>query len=344
MGVLVPRLSTAHMVRLTFHLWSLYRAGTSLRRAFALLDDPAFARPLRSVGREVAARLQHGESLADALTHVEHRVPVVAVNLLIIGDRAGGLEPALAHLHRHYERRLAIQRRAVQIALYPALIVISAYVIRFIQGAILTDLDVDTYIIQQAQRFGWYVGTRIALIAMAARILDQWKVLTPMLDFIAAHAPFIRNVVVPLAFARFFRSLRLMFDSGCHTMTAVETAIRGTSNVALELRLRRALPHVQHGRPVLESLAAEGALPPLVREMLVTGEYAGRSEENLDAAAEYLEAEATTAPRLIGAGIAIVMVAGLLLSLIEGMAELLQVVHAKYLSGLLDAFTPIARF
>lgn len=332
MGLFSPRLSTKHMSRLTFHLWSLYRSGTTLRRAFALLDDRSFPLPLRRVGRQVAHGLEQGETLAQALTHVEHRIPAMAHNLLAVGEQSGGLERVLAFLHTHYERRLSIQRKALAILLYPFLIYVSHHLISFAQGLVMTIEPLDVYVWNYVREMGVYFGTRLAMLVMMLRLLDQWNALVPIVDNITARVPLLRGVFVRLAMARFFRGLRLMLDSGCHVVTALEVAIRGTSNTVLERRLRRAISAVKDGQPMLESMAETGALPEFVRDMLVTGELAGKSEENLEAAAEYLEAEATTTIRLVGAGFGMLVVASFVWGLV-GQGVVLVVTLNTMLTG-----------
>ncbi len=340
MGLFLPRLSTKHMARLSFHLWSLYRGGTPLRRAFALLDDTAFAYPLRQVGREMAARLEQGETLASALDHVERRVPVMARNLLAIGEQAGGLERILDQLHRHYEKRLELQRKAIQLLTYPLLLVISFYIIEFVKGAVMTNQDLDEYVWQYVKAMTIHWGTQLAFIVMTLRVLDQWGYLKPLVDNITAHVPAIRTVFVPLALARFFRCFRLMLDSGCHVVTALEASIRGTSNSVIERKLSMAIPAVKDGTPVLEAIAARGVFPTLVRNMLVTGEFAGKSEENLEAAADYLEAEATTVFRLLGAGFTILLVVIILASILQGAIVVLTMFFHVYMKGTIMRFAP----
>ena len=337
MGLFLPRLSTKHMSRLTFHLWSLYRGGTSLRRAFELLDDKAFALPLRRVGREVAHYLHQGETLAGAMSHVDDKIPVVARNLITVGELSGGLERALERLHRYYEWRLTIQRRILRLVSYPILLFISAYIIEFVKGAVLTNQDIYVYTLEYFQRLAWYLGTRLAVLVMTMRILDQWGYLTPLIDNITARAPGVRGVFVPLALARFFRCLRMMLDSGCHVVTALETALRGASNTVIERQLARAIPAVKDGTPILEAMAATGALPRLVRDMLVTGEFSGRSEENLEAAADYIEAEATTVFRLIGGCVGIFLIAVILLSMFHYAAMVGYAFYNVYIKRILDA-------
>jgi type IV pilus assembly protein PilC len=307
MGLFLPRLSARHMHRLTFHVSSLYRSGVSIRRAFELLADKAFPRPLRCVGGAVAARLGRGETLAQALARERH-VPVMAQNLLAIGEISGGLDCMLEHLHRHYEKRLAIQRKALEIAAYPILLIVAALIIDFLKGAVLTNEAIDVYVTRYFGNLAWFLGSRLAVTVMLLRILDQWGYLKPIVDNITARVWPINPVFVPLALARFFRSLQLMLDSGAHVVTALELAVPGASNGVIERKLASAIPAVQAGTPILEAVAAKGVLPELVRSMLLTGERAGKTEENLSAAADFLEAEALTVLRLYKAGLAMLFI------------------------------------
>jgi len=75
----------------------------------------------------------------------------------------------------------------------------------------------------------------------------------------------------------------------------VPLAAEATGNEAIADHLRRSVPRIQQGTPLSEVLETSRHVPPMVVQMVRTGEQTGQIDSMLDKVADYFEQEADTA-------------------------------------------------
>ena len=86
-------------------------------------SGPAVFRP---VAERMAARLEEGESMSDALRPEAWRFPLLFVELIAVGEQAGRLPVVFAELEKHYEEVLTAQRQFLTALVWPGIMYFGA--------------------------------------------------------------------------------------------------------------------------------------------------------------------------------------------------------------------------
>ncbi len=107
------------------------------------------------------------------------------------------------------------------------------------------------------------------------------------------HALFMARAALRLPFhslyyARFTRSLGVLLEGGLPMLRALDISSRATGNVWLQQRVKEAAVRVSEGARLSAALVG---FPPVLHQLLVTGEGSGRLTEVLRKAAEAYEAD-----------------------------------------------------
>jgi type II secretory pathway component PulF len=124
-----------------------------------------------------------------------------------------------------------------------------------------------------------------------ARILLQVEPLREAYDSLKLMVPGIGGLVRQLAMARFSRAMAALYAAGVSLPRAIAVAALAADNDYLTKRLRGAIREVEHGQSISEAFRRTGVMPPLVLDMLRTGESTGNVDSMMDKVAEYYEQE-----------------------------------------------------
>jgi len=85
-----------------------------------------------------------------------------------------------------------------------------------------------------------------------------------------------------------------MYGAGVTMGAAVRVAGQASGSRLIASAVERAMDRVERGEPLSSALSSAGVLPPLVLDMLRTGEQTGNLDTMMTKAADHLEGEAET--------------------------------------------------
>lgn len=334
LGVFSPKLSTKRMAHLSQMLLMMTKGGIPIVRALTLLQEEAHGRPYRKLLPPIIDALQRGETLATALRTQSKYLPDLFVEMMIAGDISGKHEAVLEEVARHYAQVLEIQRLYLRGAMYPILLLITAFVIiPYVRGLLFTKHSVEWYSVLFLWGLVRQHGPVVFVIWVLARLGLLRRITDPVLSRMWVIAKFWRR----FALARFCRCMAILLDAGLGLRQAIERSAAVTTHPQLKRALCKAVPMVQQGVPLDEALNATGILPEMVSNMVHIGEASGRAEEMFGKCADYLYAEAIHPVQTIGIGLEAYLILLIfclwVLSLILGMA-------VRALFEMLAAFWP----
>jgi type II secretory pathway component PulF len=239
-------------------------------------------------GAAVAARVQEGSALSEALRLHADRIPAEDVALIEAGETTGNLDRTLDRLADRHEARRSARRRFVTEALYPLLL--------FHLAAFLTPLP--PAVAKDGRVFGptWWKTTLAILVpAYVLAGIAFWVNRT------VRGRALVRRVVdyVP-GFGHAARRRRRA-DLAEVTGAAYEAGVRLDRAVALggraigDERVEKAAREVGRGQTLRDALALAGALPGPLLARIAIGEESGELGKVL---AEVAREEAEAADHL----------------------------------------------
>ncbi|MCX7428372.1 MAG: type II secretion system F family protein [Planctomycetia bacterium] len=274
--------------------------GPGLRALAAELGHGRVARAVR----RIAAALDAGATIEDALDAEGTRFPPHVRGLILAGARSGRLGEVLedfVDLERH---RIELRRRIRLILAYPALLMAIMVALCVLLGlfvippfeSIFRDFDTDLPPITQfvLWLFGtpmWYLlGGHLLLFAS---LYTLWALPGPVwVKQLCNMAP----VVGPLRrwsrLVRFSRLMAILLREEIPLPAALRLTATAMHDANLALGCRRAASDVEAGRPLSESLAVQWQFPDSMIPMIAWGQRNGTLAEAFRAVGEMFEGRA----------------------------------------------------
>jgi type II secretory pathway component PulF len=292
------------LLELTRAVAALLNAGLPLARALGAAAHVATG-GIRDATTAVRARVERGESLADALGGYSALFSPLYVGLVRAGERSGDLPGAFARLAEQLERDERLRARLFSLSIYPivlatagtiALCVLAFFVLpRFAEllrgtGATLPRSTAIVLGVAAMLKHAWPV---LAALAVALPLIVPWIRRTEEGRRLAARVllelPVIRDLRRQALGARVTRLVGVLVGGGAPLLAALEQATECLPDPLTRDELIRVRTRVREGVPLHKAFAESGFFHPLLPQLVAVGEESGRLQEFLVKAAEIFE-------------------------------------------------------
>ncbi|MFO7975431.1 MAG: type II secretion system F family protein [Candidatus Hydrogenedentota bacterium] len=302
------KLSDKKMALFTRKLAYAYEGGIPIRRALELMTEESHDRTLASLARDLANAIECGYSLEEALRAQAHVVDDFFVEFVAASERAGRLGEALETLHAWYEEQLAFRRMlSYHFSYYLVLFAVIAFFLYPCIGVFL--LDGSPMLLVHAL-------IRFAFVAVVVYAAARLGVLTLLRRRFSANVWPFSGLTKQLNLSRFCRVLALTYGH----LSIYESWERATESVWDEKarpHLLRVPERVREDATLGQAVFECPALPDMVKEMIITGENTGNTEECFLKASDYLRRDAMHCARVLSLSIGMTIV--ILLMFQEGL-------------------------
>ncbi|MFO0753338.1 MAG: type II secretion system F family protein [Thermodesulfovibrionales bacterium] len=249
---------------------------------------------------DVRERVSGGASLSRALEGYPGIFPEFYRTMVAAGEQSGTLDRILDRLADFLERQAGV-RAKVRIALiYPSFMAgVGCAVLSFLFAFVIpkivrifesskSALPLITQLLivlsNLVIHYWWLLAA--AALAGAAGVREIRKRRRDLIDAVKLRLP--GNLVQSLYYARFARTLGFLLEGGLPLLRALELSAKSVGNVVLESRINGAARRIAEGARLSSSL--EG-FPPVLLQLIATGEKGGKLAEVLDKAADSYEEE-----------------------------------------------------
>ena len=293
-----------HLMFFFRQLETLLAAGMSLSeglRSVASRSRGSMGRILRGA----QSRVQGGGRLSDEMARHPRVFAELQVSLVRAGEESGMLDSMAGRIASYLEYEMSIRRKIAMATFYPFLLIVlliikPAVVAYFTQSpgaawAILTD-SLKTY------------GMALVAFIVLAKLIMQFKSARLVWDTIKIQPPILGMVARKIAMSRFCKALALLYSAGLPVTRAVAIAAEASANVALGNMLKRAIPTLNQGHPLTDSLQRTGAVLPVVLEMMAIGDKTGNYDDVLQKVADYMDDEADATIQKLSIALFVVMI------------------------------------
>ncbi len=300
-------LRPAELALFTRQLATLLLAGVPLGEALGATARQATAPRIKSLLLQVRGKVVAGHSLAVSLGDFPDAFSDLYRAMVRAGEHAGLLGTVLDQLADHIERRQHLQQQVRMALLYPqALLVVALGVIALLMGLVMPDL-IDLF-----QRTGaelplltrgliavsdfvatwwWLLLAAAVAVPLVARELlrePRWRLRR---DALVLRLPLVSRLFVAADTARFAATLSILTTSGVALVDALSIAASVMSNRVLQRRTEQTVVAVQEGGSLAQALDACGFFPPMLTQMVASGESSGTLDKLLQRAAASQERE-----------------------------------------------------
>lgn len=301
------RVTVESFLHFNQQLAALVRAGLPILQAISMLARRQSHPVLRSVLRDVEARIREGTPLSQAFASRSDVFPRLYVAAILAGERSGNLDEMLSRYIAYTKQMVALKRRVRAATAYPifllgALIllvaVMTGFVIprfRIIYEDFGGELPAITQIVLAVgqgvrENLWWSVPALLALF-LGVTLWRRTERGRLTLDALVLKLPIIGPIVRDLAVAQLARSLATLLQGGITLVESFRVASETLTNRVLARTSGVVLRRLQEGHAFAESLEEAGWMPPLAIDIVRVGERAGSLAEMLDELAAFYDAE-----------------------------------------------------
>ncbi len=344
------RLSAKELALFTRQLATLAEVAP-LEEALRTLMRQSEAESARLVVGDVHAGLLEGRRLADAMARQAPSFPPLYRAMVAAGETTGSLTVILARLADLLERQAAVRGKLFAALAYPlvlavvALGVVAALMIFVVPRVVeqFTDVGQQLPFLTRAvialssfaANWWWLIALLIAAAAFTWVSAMRRETFKARVDARLLRFPVIGRLLRDLYAARFARTLATMVASRLPLVEGLRLTVPTIRNAALAGATAGLVDQVRAGGSLSAAMRETGVFPPLLIYMTASGESAGRLEQMLERAADYLEREFDrfTAASMALLEPAIIVVMGACVALII-LAILLPILQLQNLAGL----------
>lgn len=302
-----PTIGIKDICLVTRQMAVLLQSGLPLEETIAATAKQCRRNRLKAVMLKIRSRIVEGQSMAQALN--EH--PKIFNNLyralVNAGEKAGHLDKVLERLADYTESRQVSQQQLKSAMTYPIMLMIVAVLV---VGALMSFVVPKLVSIFENTRTE-LPGLTVALIKSSDFMSTYWLHCLAVLIMLivavqkllanpdrrrVAHAwtlriPFVGEVVRGLETARFASTLSILTQSGVPLVEALNIAQAVFNNMILREISIEIASEVSKGRSFYRALDSSGEFPPMMVQMIASGEASGQLENMLERSATNQERE-----------------------------------------------------
>lgn len=292
---------------ITRQLASLVKSGLPLDEALQATAKQQQKPNNKQIILQVRTKVLEGFSLAKALGEVPGAFDTMYCALVKAGESSGYLAPVLERLAEYTQSNQQIQQRLKMAMIYPlVLLFISITVIVALMAFVVPKL---VSVFQQGERelpaltqfliassdfilnYGHYTLLVLIGLVVGFRRLLRYEARLRRWHEIKLKLPVMGNLIRQINSARFAATLALLSSSGVPLLQALRIAGQVMTNKIMQEACEAVAEDVQEGTSLHRAMENAGFFPPLLVQLVASGEANGTLPEQLENAAQDQERE-----------------------------------------------------
>jgi type IV pilus assembly protein PilC len=302
------RIRQRDVATFAYKFGGMYSAGLPIASCLETLEQQTDNNAFRAVIADVRRHVEAGSSLRAAFEPHRKIFTDFFLGMIDAGESSGRLSQSLEASARYLEKRLELQQKTRAAFVYPlvvglvcslvvtCLLVFVVPVFSQLYKKMHVQLPGPTRMLvtlSVALKYWWWMllpmltglvlGVRRLLAKPSVRIhWDRLKIRIPLLG------PLNRCVLV----SQFVRTFGMLVSVGVPIIEALDTAGRVARNEEISQITADLQQAIRAGRPIAGSLQTHNIFPPMVVQLVASGEEAGILPEMLTKAADLLDKDA----------------------------------------------------
>jgi type IV pilus assembly protein PilC len=302
------RITAKDLTIFTRQLATMMKAGVPLLQAFDIVGrgnpNPSVTKLLNDIRTDV----ETGTSLSTAFRKYPQYFDNLYCNLVEAGEQAGILESLLDRLAVYMEKTEAIKSKIKSALMYPAAVVIVAFVVvtiimifvipsfKQVFTSFGAELPAPTlFVMNMSEIFvkHWYLVLGIPIIGIYF-FLQAWKrneKVQKFMDRLLLKIPIFGVLIEKSCIARWTRTLSTMFAAGVPLVEALDSVGGASGNSLYADATVKIQQEVSTGTSLTTAMTNVNLFPSMVLQMCAIGEESGSIDHMLGKAADFYEAE-----------------------------------------------------
>jgi type IV pilus assembly protein PilC len=283
------------------------RSGVSVIEAFVVLADETSDKLMRNALEGMRVSLESGSRFSEAAADHPELFPGYTVEVLRSAELTGNLDEVLDQVGDYLEREIETEHKVKSALAYPSVV---------LGLAVIVSIVLVVYVLPKFRSFFATLNARLPLptrILLAfAGWIGHWGIIAGAVivvgviamlmgartepgkeikDRILLKIPMIGTLIHTAIVERFCRLLASMTMAGVGLPEAIAVTTAATNNTVFRRALTEARSAMLRGEGLATPLADTGLFPGACKQMFAVGENTGSMDDQLRAAADYLDRE-----------------------------------------------------
>jgi len=301
------RIGVTERMLFTERLALLLETGVSLVEALKAMQSQTEETRLNEILGSLANALSEGKSFSAALSRHPQMFPQTYVSLVAAAEEGGFLPQVLQQLHSMDEKHTQMRSAIMSALSYPAfLIVFSIAVVIFVLVVIFPkfqnlfesmhgDLPKPTLVLMFVSDFLRHYWLQTALVAGAGLWWLLTWLKTPagalLVDTLKMRTPLVKDIFVQIYLSQTLGAIGMSLANGVPVAVALKASRDIVKNAIFARFLEGIRVHVNEGRGVAAGFNESALVPPMVRQMITTGEQTGNLAKVMTRVADFYARE-----------------------------------------------------
>ena len=283
------------------------RSGVSVLEALAVISEETTDKLLKSALEAMRISLEGGSRFSEAASEHPELFPGYSVEVLRSAELTGNLDIVLDQLADYLDREIETEHKVKSALAYPSIVMVLAIIVsvvlvvyvlpkfRTFFKSLHATLPLPTRMLLAIAKWmsdwGYIALGIIGALVIAGFVVSRtpqgriWK------DKLLLKIPVIGNLIHTAIIERFCRLLASMTVAGVALPEALAVTTAATNNTVFRNGLTEARAAMMRGEGMAGPLSDTGLFPGAAKQMFAVGENTGNLDEQLQAAANYLDRE-----------------------------------------------------
>lgn len=304
------RISATDLALITRQWATLVGSGLPIDEALATVSKQTEKPRLKSMMAAVRSRVMEGHTLAIALSDFQNVFSDLFRSTVSAGEQSGHLDVVLERLADYTEARQQLSQKIMLALIYPAILTLVAILVVAFLMAVVVPQVVGVF-----ENTGAELPLATIILIGFSDFLQEYGILLLVLLFVAiglifylyrfenirhkVHRsllaiPVIRRLVRGVETARFARTFSILVASGVPVLDGMRISAQVITNLPMREAVEDAAKRIREGSGIHRALESCGYFPPMMINLIASGEASGNLEEMLERSASGQEREVET--------------------------------------------------
>ena len=283
------------------------RSGVSVIEALLVLSEETSDKLLKNALDSMRVSLEGGARFSEASADHPELFPGYTVEVLRSAELTGNLDEVLDQLGDYLDREIETEHKVKSALAYPCIVMVLAIVVAVVLVVYVlpkfktffksldAKLPLPTRILLDLAKWigdwGLLTGGIIVAVVILLLIAVRTRRGRELKDRLILKLPVIGSLLQTAIIERFCRLLASMTVAGVALPEAIAVTTAATNNSVFRTSLTAARGAMLRGEGLAGPLADTGLFPGAAKQMFAVGESTGNLDDQLQAAANYLDRE-----------------------------------------------------
>ncbi len=301
------RLSSLDLALLTRQLATLVQAGMTVEGALKAVSKQSEKQRLKSIILAVRSKVVEGHSLANSFQEFPKAFPEIYRATVAAGEQSGHLDLVLSQLADYTESSHDTSKKVKGALIYPSVltgfsVLIVVALLKFVVPKMVSvfensgqDLPLLTQLLIGFSEFIQDYGLYVLLLFIAAVFAFRQSLKKDAFRLrwhqFVLKLPLVSRLVRLINAARVANTLSILSRSGVQLVDALRIAGQVATNLCIRAAVEDAAGLLKEGSSLHKALDKSDYFPPLMIQMIASGESSGELDNMLARAAQAQERE-----------------------------------------------------